>query len=81
MENDNINAEWARTQSNKMSSVAIKQLDECLEKIKDAVNRNETNAHLRIKIENVVLKNLQERGFIVKEHDNQYDGASINITW
>ncbi len=81
MGNDNINAEWARTQSNKMSSIAISQLEQCLEQIKDAVLRNETNAHLRIKIEHSALKNLQDRGFKVQEKYNQYDGDSINITW
>jgi hypothetical protein len=82
MDNKNVNAEWARKVANtEMSSTAAIQLEECLNKIKDAVGRNEMNAHLRIKVEPIVIKELKERGFKVAEHDNQYDGASINITW
>jgi len=83
IENDKINAEWARKIATSILGEKVKkQLDICLAHIKSAVERNEMYSHVAIYPDAMTLKLLGDRGFKCEYIDgNQRDGSYLQISW
>jgi len=81
---ENITAQWAReTAENKLSKLAEEQLDTCLTKIQEEVDRNGFSTSLYFTPEDKLVTELEKRGFTVKYHMAMYqkDEDSFTISW
>jgi len=73
MDNYNdINAAWAnKIASTQLGEIALKQLHECLDKIKIAASKNAFNISV-MSLEDINRKELEKRGFKVKFYEGDY---------
>ncbi len=79
---EEITAEWARKTAESILSEKIhKQLELCLETIEYGVRKNEMNVTVYIYADALVIKELNKRGFSVKQYDDQRDGSYLTISW
>lgn len=79
---EEITAEWARKTAKEVHGVKVKeQLEKCATNIKIAVSQNKTSTTVGIYGEELTIKELEGRGFIVKQHDDQRDGTWLEIKW
>ena len=77
-----INANWARNESNNILGVRItKEISECDDAIKFAVRKNEMSCYVNLYAHARTVEDLRKRGFVVKQHDDQRDGSSLQINW
>lgn len=77
-----ITAEWARKTSESILGEKVKnQINICLNAIEDAVKKNKMNCSVGIYADGLVIKDLNRRGFSVKQHDDQRDGSYLVISW
>jgi hypothetical protein len=78
----NINADWARKESNNILSVRVlKEISDCNDAIKFAVTKNEMSCYVNLYAHSRTIEDLRLRGFVVKQHDDQRDGSSLQINW
>ena len=79
---ENVTAEWARKTAEKiLGEKQQKKLLKCLEAIEDAVNNNQMCASVYDFVDEVVIKELKNRGFKVEKFSDPRDGSSILISW
>jgi hypothetical protein len=79
---EEITAEWARKTSEGILGEKInKQLELCLETIEYGVRKNEMKVTVYIFADALVIKELNRRGFEVKQYDDQRDGSYLTISW
>lgn len=79
---DEITAEWARKTSESILGEKIhKQIEICLNAIERAVKENKMMCSVGIYVDSLVIKELNNRGFSVKQYDDQRDGGYLNISW
>lgn len=79
---DEITAEWARKTSESILGEKIhKQIEICLNAIERAVKENKMMCGVAIYADSLVIKELNNRGFSVKQYDNQRDGSYLEISW
>lgn len=77
-----INAEWARNQANKVLGDRVQaELAKCESAIKNAANRNEMSCYVGFYAHEKTIQELTNRGFKVKQYDDQRDGSSLHISW
>jgi hypothetical protein len=82
MEEKEITAEWARKTATTILGIKVeKQVEQCLQIIKNAVSKNEMSTSVGIYADSLTIKELQKRGFIVKQYDDQRDGSYLSISW
>lgn len=76
-------AQWARETSEAVLSKKVEaELEICEKKIKEAVSENKmTTTIYSFYGQSKTVKELESRGFKVKQHDNQRDGSSLTISW
>jgi len=80
--NEEITAEWARAQSEKVLGAKVQaQLNECFNSIKNAVSQNKTSTYVGIYIESLTENELIKRGFKIDKISDQRDGDSTCISW
>ena len=80
--NDEITAKWAKETSQSILGVKIeKQINDCLQSIKNAVSRNEMSVNIDMYAEQLTKRELEKRGFNVTQHSDQRDGSFLNINW
>jgi len=79
---EDITAKWARkTSENMLGERVKKQIGVCLAAIENAVKANEMACSIPIYADVLVIKELDKRGFRVKQYDNQIDGRYLTIYW
>lgn len=79
---ENITADWARKTAESILGEKInKQIDICLTAIEEAVKRNEMGCSIGIYADAIVVKELNKRGFSVKQYNDQRDGSYLTISW
>jgi hypothetical protein len=79
---ENITADWARKTAESVLHEKInKQIEICLNEIEVAVRRNQMGCNVGIYADALVIKELNSRGFSVKQHSDQRDGSYLEITW
>ena len=77
-----INAKWARSQSEKILGERVQnELNKCEQAIKNACTRNEFSCWVGLYAHEKTINELSNRGFKVKQHDDQRDGSSLQISW
>jgi hypothetical protein len=79
---EEITAEWAKkTAESVLGEKVNKQLEVCLDAIERAVKGNQMGCSVGIYADALVVKELNKRGFSVKQHDDQREGSYLNISW
>jgi len=79
---DEITAAWARQTSESILGEKIhKQIEICLNAIERAVKENKMACSVGIYADALVIKEMNKRGFTVKQYDDQRDGSYLNISW
>ena len=79
---EEITAEWARkTSENILGEKVNKQLEVCLDAIERAVKANQMACSVGISADALVVKELNKRGFTVKQSSDQREGSYLNISW
>jgi len=83
MVNDNeITAKWAKDTTQNVLGVKIeKQINDCLRGIKNAVSRNEMSVNIDMYADQLTKKELEKRGFKIRQHSDQREGSFLNINW
>jgi len=83
MENNEITAEWARKTAQSILGEKIeKELNRCLEAVKEAVKLNNFNTSVSLYINDLTKKELENRGFTVNKYTgDQRDGSYTTISW
>ena len=83
MENKEITAEWARkTAENILGEKIEKEINMCLDSIKNAVKLNNFSTTVTAYINDLTKQELEKRGFkVVKYTGDQRDGSYSSITW
>lgn len=83
MENNEITADWARkTAQSILGEKVQKELDMCLNSIKNAVKLNNFSTSVSAYINDLTKKELEKRGFTVTKYTgDQRDGSYTSITW
>jgi len=82
MNNKDVTAKWAReTANNQLGAKADKELSDCLIKVKSAVAQNKLSVTCYNSVEDVVIKELESRGFKLANGYDQRDGGWIKISW
>lgn len=79
-----ITAEWARKTANTILGEKVeKEINTCLDAIQNAVKKNQLSCSIGITIDDLTLKELQNRGFKVDRVNgyDQRDGDYINVSW
>ena len=77
-----ITAEWARKTSESILGEKVhKQIEACLNAIENAVKQNKMSCSVGIYADALVIKELNRRGFSVKQYDDQRDGSYLTISW
>ena len=77
-----ITAEWARKTSESILGEKVnKQIETCLNAIENAVKQNKMSCSVSIYADALVIKDLNKRGFSVKQYDDQRDGSYLTISW
>lgn len=81
--NKEVTAQWARETADKVLNNRVEaELKECEVKIRQAVSENKMTTTLFLfTAQSRTIKELQSRGFNVKQHDDQRDGSSFIISW
>lgn len=81
---EEITAEWARKTANIVLGERVKkQINDCLDAIQNAVKKNQMSCSIAIYVEDLTIRELQDRGFKVTKHEgyDQRDGDYINVSW
>lgn len=79
---ENVTAEWAKkTAEQILGEKQQKSLLKCLSAIETAVNNNQMSASVYDYVDEVVIKDLKNRGFNVVKFSDPRDGGSISISW
>ena len=79
---DEITAKWAKDTSQKLLHIKIeKQINDCLQAIKNAVSRNEMSVNIDIYADQLTKRELEKRGFKVTQHSDQRNEDRLNINW
>lgn len=79
---EEITAAWARkTSENILGEKIHKQIEVCFNAIERAVKENKMSCSVGIYADSLVVKELNKRGFEVKQHDDQRDGSYLTISW
>lgn len=82
MDNNEVTADWARkTVQSILGEKLEKELNKCLEIIKNAVKENRFSVSSSIYIDELTKKELEKRGFSVTKYSDQRDGSYTTITW
>lgn len=84
MEKNEITAQWARKTSQEVLGKKVnEQIDTCLSAIQIAVKKNELECSVSLYVENLTVKELEKRGFIIIKHSamDQRDTDYITIKW
>jgi len=79
-----ITAAWAReTATEVLGEKVKKQIDQCEDAIQAAVKQNKMDCSVSIYADQLVIKELNSRGFTVKKHDaiNQRETDYLTISW
>jgi len=78
-----VTAQWARETADKVLSKKVDgELEICEKKIREAVSQNKMTVTIySFTSESMTVKELESRGFKVKQHDDQRDGSSLTISW
>lgn len=81
--NEIITAEWARRTAQSVLGEKIeKELNRCLEAVKEAVKLNNFNTSVSLYINDLTKKELENRGFTVNKYTgDQRDGSYTTISW
>lgn len=82
MDNE-VTAQWARETAEKVLIKKVEaELEECEKKIKHAVSENEmTTTIFSFYGQKQTIKELESRGFKVKQENDQFNGSSLTISW
>lgn len=79
---EEITAQWARKTSESILGEKVeRQLNDCLDAIQKAVKANQMACSVSIYVDALVIKELNKRGFTVKQYDDQRDGSYLTISW
>ncbi|TXG80036.1 MAG: hypothetical protein E6R13_08855 [Spirochaetes bacterium] len=79
---EEITAEWARKTSESILGEKVnKQIEACLNAIENSVKQNKMSCSVGIYADALVIKDLNKRGFSVKQYDDQRDGSYLTISW
>ncbi len=79
---EEITAAWARkTSENILGEKIHKQIEVCFNEIERAVKENKMACSVGIYADALVVKELNKRGFEVKQNDDQRDGYYLTISW
>ncbi len=79
---EEITADWARKTSEKVLGEKVKgQIEICLNAIERAVKANQMACSVSIYADALTIKDLNKRGFTVKQYDDQRDGSYLTISW
>ena len=82
MDNKDVTAKWARETATSNLGVKVeKELNECLNKIKNAVAQNQLSVSHYGSVYTMVVTELKTRGFTVEKGSNQRDGSWLIISW
>jgi|TARA_R110000851_G_scaffold47424_2_gene115152 translation initiation factor 6 (eIF-6) len=79
-----ITADWARRKGKEvLGSKVIKQLNECLEAIDNAINRNDNSASTSGHLHDKTKEILKQRGFKIEYYEGhgQREPSYHSITW
>lgn len=78
-----ITAKWARETADSVLGKKVEaELEECEQRIKLAVKENKMSTTIYTFYgQPKTVKELESRGFKVKQYDSQRDGASLTISW
>jgi ABC-type protease/lipase transport system fused ATPase/permease subunit len=79
---EQITAEWAKKTAESILGEKVNgQINICLDAITKAVNKNIFQTSVSMYAHLLVIKELNKRGFSVKQYDDQKDGPSLVISW
>ena len=79
---EEITAEWAKkTAETILGEKVNKQIEVCLNAIERAVKANQMACSVGIYADALVIKELNKRGFTVKQSSDQKEGSYLNISW
>jgi len=79
---EEITAEWAKkTAETILGEKVNKQIEVCLNAIERAVKANQMACSVGIYADALVIKELNKRGFTVKQSSDQREGSYLNISW
>jgi len=79
---EEVTADWARKTAQTILGNKVKaQVISCLESIRNAVKRNEMYCGVDMYADAMTIKELQRRGFQVKQQSDQRDGSYLTIQW
>lgn len=79
---EQITAEWAKKTAESILGEKIQnQIGVCLDAIENAVRQNKMSCSIGIYANAFVIKELNKRGFSVKQYDDQLDGTYLTISW
>lgn len=83
MENKNkITAEWARDKATTILGLKVSlEVEKCLETIETAVSANKMSTSVNMYANALTIKELEKRGFKVKQQDDQREGSYLTIEW
>lgn len=77
-----ITAEWAKKTANEIHGAKVNaELIQCGSNIRNAVSQNKLETNVSIYADKLTIKELENRGFVVKQYDDQREGSWINISW
>ena len=80
--NNNVTAQWARnTAENILNEKINTEINKCLEAVKKGVSENKFTVSLLMYANTLTIKELEKRGFVVKQETNQLDGSYLRISW
>ena len=79
---EEINADWARKTAESVLGEKINtQIKVCLDAIERAVKANQMACSVGVYVDALVVKELNKRGFTVKQSNDQREGSYLNISW
>jgi len=77
-----ITAEWAKKTANEIHGAKVEaQLTKCGVDIRNAVSQNKFETNVSVYADPLTIKELESRGFVVKQTDDQRDGSYLEISW
>lgn len=82
MDDNEVTADWARkTAQSILGEKLEKELNMCLENIKNAVKLNNFSTSVGAYINDLTKQELEKRGFKVTKYSDQRDGSYTTINW
>ncbi len=82
MEKNEITADWARKQVATILGIKVNQeVTKCLQEIEISVKNIQRDVSVNIFADDLTIKELEQRGFKVKQIDDQKNGSYLTIYW